>query len=187
MIKRYKKTPHKYAVPLLCIGVLVLAVSISGCPNNTNSTPTPTPSAAPTTKASFDPLLVKMEQTLKTQYPSAVGWKQSPKNENQTNDELLFLMTSNGKDIYVDIRNYSSTDEASGVFRSLSTPDSTNKLAPGCATYLGQQAATVALGHAPSTVQDVYLKGIGQWAGVDNEYIQFDHIVMLIDIYPVSV
>jgi hypothetical protein len=31
MMKRYIKTPLKYAVPLLCIGVLVLSVSISGC------------------------------------------------------------------------------------------------------------------------------------------------------------
>jgi len=31
MIKRYIKTPRKYALPLLCIGVLILSVSITGC------------------------------------------------------------------------------------------------------------------------------------------------------------
>jgi hypothetical protein len=42
MIKRYIKTPLKYALPLLFIGALVL-VSISGCTSPTNTTsPTPT-------------------------------------------------------------------------------------------------------------------------------------------------
>ena len=41
MMKRYIKTPLKYALPLLFIGALVL-VSVSGCVN----TPTPSPSAS---------------------------------------------------------------------------------------------------------------------------------------------
>jgi hypothetical protein len=48
MMKRYIKTPLKYALPLLFIGSLVL-VSISGCtsPSSTSTaTPTPTNTAA---------------------------------------------------------------------------------------------------------------------------------------------
>jgi hypothetical protein len=51
MMKRYIKTPLKYALPLLFIGALVL-VSIRGCTSSTNTT---TPSATPT--SGNDPLL----------------------------------------------------------------------------------------------------------------------------------
>lgn len=50
MMKRYIKTPLKYALPLLCIGVLVLAVSMSGCTSSTSS-PTTTPTAVATAKS----------------------------------------------------------------------------------------------------------------------------------------
>src|SRR5271157_5532239 len=53
MMKRYIKTPLKYALPLLFIGSLAL-VSISGCTSSTN--PTATPTATPTT----DSLISKM-------------------------------------------------------------------------------------------------------------------------------
>jgi hypothetical protein len=44
MMKRYIKTPLKYALPLLFIGALVL-VSISGCTSSTNPTSSATPSS----------------------------------------------------------------------------------------------------------------------------------------------
>ncbi|MFZ1021945.1 MAG: hypothetical protein WCE82_01905 [Halobacteriota archaeon] len=49
----------------------------------------------------------------------------------------------------------------------------------GSNTHFGQQAATVALGHAPTTVNDAYLKGTGESAGVDNEYIQYDQFFIM--------
>ena len=54
MMKRYIKTPLKYALPLLFIGALVL-VSMSGCTSSTNTataTPTAAASAGPTAAAS---------------------------------------------------------------------------------------------------------------------------------------
>ena len=56
MIKRYIKTPLKYALPLLFIGALVL-VSISGCTSPATTSPSPTAqqaqvTAAPTSEAS---------------------------------------------------------------------------------------------------------------------------------------
>jgi hypothetical protein len=53
MMKRYIKTPLKYALPLILIGSLVL-VSISGCTSST-SNPTATPSATPSTTSSAAP------------------------------------------------------------------------------------------------------------------------------------
>jgi len=76
MMKRYIKTPLKYALPLLFIGSLVL-VSISGCTSptsNATATPTATPTtaskstqtSAPTT--GFNPLLATLESKLKSEY-----------------------------------------------------------------------------------------------------------------------
>jgi hypothetical protein len=47
MMKRYIKTPLKYALPLLFIGALVL-VSISGCASPATTSPSPSASSAPT-------------------------------------------------------------------------------------------------------------------------------------------
>ena len=56
MMKRYIKTPLKYALPLLFIGALVL-VSISGCtsPTNSNQAASPTPSTSASASASARP------------------------------------------------------------------------------------------------------------------------------------
>ena len=103
MMKRYIKTPLKYALPLLFIGALVL-VSISGCTSST-SNPTATPSAAPTSTASFDPALKKMEPVLKAEYTSPntnITITESPKNAGQSVDILHFgvLYPANGTDKY---------------------------------------------------------------------------------------
>jgi hypothetical protein len=93
-------------------------------------------------------------------------------------------MTSNGQDMIISVSNYSSTEEASSAFKTLSAPDSRSTLAPESVTHFGQQAATVALGHAPSTVQDVYIRGTGDYAGIDNEYIQYDQLLIAINMVP---
>jgi hypothetical protein len=160
MMKRYIKTPLKYALPLLFIRSLVL-VSISGCTssnNTTTATPTATASASSTNKAGFDPLLAKMEPTLKAEYGNKMV-NRLPKNANQTSDELAVAIESNGTITTVNIRNDGTTDQASRDFKALSTPDSTDGLAPGSVIHFGLQAATVAFGHAPSAVNDAYLKG----------------------------
>jgi len=55
-MKRYIKTPLKYALPLLFIGALVL-VSISGCTSPATTSPSPSASSAPTAQqATVTPL-----------------------------------------------------------------------------------------------------------------------------------
>ena len=78
----------------------------------------------------------------------------------------------------VEIRNEGSTENASGTFSVLSTPTAgVDVKDPSKVTHFGEAAVTAALGHPPTTVNDVYLRGVGdQYQGVDNEYIQYDQI-----------
>jgi hypothetical protein len=53
-MKRYIKTPLKYALPLLFVGALVL-VSISGCSSPVNTSPSPSASGVPTVAPTATP------------------------------------------------------------------------------------------------------------------------------------
>ncbi len=50
--------------------------------------------------------------------------------------------------------------------------------APGLATHFGLDAATAGLGHAPSTVKDIFVKGTGDNNGVNEEHIQYDSLYL---------
>jgi hypothetical protein len=194
MMKRYIKTPLKYALPLLFIGALVL-VSISGCTSPATTSPSPsvsnvptgtptaaatqaTPTAAtPAATASFDPLLAKFVPTLKTEYGGDAVTQRAK--DDISFDAVYVTFESNGRTTTAEIRNEGSTDAASSLFKSLSTGVSGDVPDIGSNTHFGQQAATVALGHAPTTVNDAYLKGTGESAGVDNEYIQYDQFFIM--------
>jgi hypothetical protein len=67
------------------------------------------------------------------------------------------------------------------MFKTFSTCSSGDIKDLGSNTLFGQQAATVALGHAPTTVNDVYCKGTGDYVGVDNEYIQYDQLFIIVN------
>jgi hypothetical protein len=86
--------------------------------------------------------------------------------------------------------NEGSVANASAVFATQADPSfSANNgtiLTPSLETHFGQNAAAVALGHTPSTVNDAYFKGTGYWAGFDNEYMQYDQIFVSITISPSS-
>ena len=186
MMKRYIKTPLKYALPLLFIGALVL-VSISGCVSMPTPTvsPTATSSATATAKATatcsttavFDPLMTKIANALKPQYGNAV--ENRPNNGSNVGGGEVFVSFQNGSTITtVEIRNEGSTENASRTFSVLSTPTAgVDVKDPSKVTHFGETAVTTALGHPPTTVNDVYLRGVGdQYQGVDNEYIQYDQI-----------
>jgi hypothetical protein len=181
LMKRCIKTPLKYALPLLCIGVLVLSASISGCTSSTRPTATATPvatsnpTATPSATAGFDPLLAKIATVLKPQYGSMVSTR--AKNENVSFDGV-YVSIENGSTITtVEIRNEGSTENASRTFSVLSTPTAGADVKdPTKVTLFGETAVTTALGHQPTTVKDVYVRGVGDYQGVDNEYIQYDQI-----------
>jgi len=179
----------------MILGGLISAIT----PNNTTSTTeltiaTPTPSVknpAPTAKnptgiGSFDPLLANLVPTLKAEYGSnAVKARPKQTGIGLDYDAVFVNFESHGRMTWAEIRNEGSIEAASNSFKILSTPSpgSGDKLELGSITYFGQQAATVALGHAPTVVQDAYLKGTtGINAGVDNEYIQYDQLFVLIQV-----
>jgi hypothetical protein len=180
MMKRYIKTPLKYALPLLFIGALVL-VSISGCTSSTS--PTATPSAAPTNTASFDQVLKKMEPVLKAEYTSPntnITITESPKNAGQSVDILHFsvLYPANGTAITATIDNRGA-GEASASVTSLSASDvsSGGVKDPLLLTNFGLQAATTGLGHTPTTINHIAVRGTGSNEGINTEYIQYDSLL----------
>ena len=83
---------------------------------------------------------------------------------------------ANGSTIVASISNEGARQAAAGV-NSLSASDiSSMDGVRSTPTSFGLQAATVALGHTPSTVNDVYVKGRGNWEGIDSEYVQYDSL-----------
>ena len=173
-MKRYIKTPLKYALPLLFICSLAL-VSISGCTSSTTPTATPTPTAQTTSSTlGLTALLKKMEPTLKSQYGSGVS-------EGAAHDGVYVTWTTpDGWNATAAISDRESTANASVSYNSLSTPDTSDKLDVGNVTSFGQAAATAALGHTPTVSNDAYLTGVGQWAGTNMEYLQYDQIFIQI-------
>jgi hypothetical protein len=156
-------------IVLFLLGVAALAVGGGGS-NSSTSTPT----------SSFDPILSKMEPMLKAEYTSPtanITIYESPKNAGQSVDELRFIMNypANRTTIGAVISNEGAGQAAAGV-NSLSASDISSGGVQGTPTSFGLQAATVALGHVPSTVNDVYVKGTGNNKGIDNEYIQYDSL-----------
>jgi len=190
MMKRCIKTPLKYALPLLFIGSLAL-VSISGCTSST-SNPTATPSATPsvtTTTSSFDPLLVKLQTALNSEYGST--WLIGRMNASGGANEIYMTPKANSSTVTnVWFTNDGSIANASANFAAQadlsSGPNNSTVLTPSLESHIGSDAATVALGHTPSTVNDAYFKGTGDWAGFDNEYIQYDQIFVYSTLSPSS-
>jgi len=145
--------------------------------NSSNTKQTPTPAKTPTVKTSFDPLLAKLVPTLKAEYGNNMV-DQRAKGTNINFDAIYVTSEKNGKVTIAEIRNEGSIAAASNFFKTSPCISSDIKT-PGSVTHLGQQAATVALGHAPTTVNDVYCKGTGDYLGVDNEYIQYDQLIVI--------
>jgi endo-beta-N-acetylglucosaminidase D len=83
-----------------------------------------------------------------------------------------------------------SIANASANFAAQASPSSPANngsiLTPSLETHIGQNAAAVALGHTPSTINDAYLKGTGDYAGFNFEYIQYDQIFVYITTSPSS-
>ena len=195
--------PLKYALPLLFIGVLVLA-STTGCVS-TPTDATPTPKVTPTVKASvattamptatatagFNPLLATLQSKLKSQYAAnKMTTKQLPKKTDQSIDELVVTVSlPNGDNVTALFRNYSSVADATKYYEMMAKEDSTTN-GHANPTYFGQDAVKAALGHSPIVVKDTALQlqaGGATPTPVDYEVIQYDTIVVTINhIWPNS-
>jgi hypothetical protein len=125
-----------------------------------------------------------MEPVLKAEYTSPntnITITESPKNAGQTNDILHFsvLYPANGTGITATIDNRGA-GEASASVTTLSASDisSGGVKDPSLLTGFGLQAATAGLGHAPTTINDIAIRGTGSNEGINTEYIQYDSILI---------
>ena len=186
--RRFEKRYVLYGIAVLFfLAVAAAVVSSPQQPNTNLGTPTPTlqaPTATPSgaSASSFDPILTKMEPVLKAEYTSPnanITITESPKNAGQSVDMLHFdvYYPANGTTIGATIDNRGAS-EASASVTSLSASDISGGGVQGTPTNFGLQAATVALGHAPSLVQDYYVKGAGMHEGTNSEYIQYDSLLI---------
>ena len=232
MMKRYIKTPLKYALPLLFIGSLVL-VSISGC-TSTNNTATATPTATPratatartTAKATAsptasptatpsaaassngnDPLLsaiaAKIQSGESANNPTVQNWTVISSNSTyewaaEQKDPNAFVSSADAPSVgsYPQVIIHEQWADSSGVTRSmsvtltneLSTANATadfnfnNALAgtsgavsDGHETHYAQSEVAAALGHSPTTINDISWHTSGEPAAT-HEYIQYDNI-----------
>ncbi|MGZ4934457.1 MAG: hypothetical protein ACXV49_08170 [Halobacteriota archaeon] len=169
----------KEKVAILLALVIVASLSISGCTSPLNSG-SPTTSQAnatetqqPTGTSGFDPVLTKMAMELTNEYKTTVS--KQPKNGTGSHDFIsLAVDTPHNTTTHAQVTNYGTTAAATGVYKMFATPASGGVSTPASVTHFGEQAATVALGHTPTTVNDYYLKGTD--VGTDNEYIQYDQL-----------
>lgn len=183
--RRFKKRYILYGfIVLMVLGGLISAITPNNTTNSTEqATATPAPSVKATPKAvtaNFDPLLAKLVPTLKAEYGSDVVEARPKHTASDLNYDAIFIhFVSHGQYSPVEIRNEGSIADASRVFKSLSTCNPGEVKDPKSTTYFGLQEATVALGHAPTTVNDAYCKGTGTDAGSDVEYIQYDQLFII--------
>jgi hypothetical protein len=160
MMKRYIKTPLKYALPLLFIGALVL-VSISGCTSPAATSPSPTAQQAtvtpsPTSQASptAAPTATPTATPAATTTPSGQGtasdndFSLTARNQGTYTESNQFEQPSAGDkyvSIYVELTNKNAQNAMMGNPFSFTLFDNQN---------IGHQAATASFG-APNNLQTV--------------------------------
>ena len=150
MMKRYIKTPLKYALPLLFIGALVL-VSISGCTSPATTSPSPAVSSAPTAQQATvtpsptsraSPSAAPTATPAATTTPSGQGtasdndFSLTAMNQGTYTESNQFLQPSAGDkyvSIYVELTNKNAQNAMMGNPFSFTLLDNQN---------IGHQAAT---------------------------------------------
>jgi len=168
MMKRYIKTPLKYALPLLFVGSLVL-VSISGCTSSTN--PTATPTATPTT----DSLISKMMAQVANVHDVAWGGGNATGLVNQVN----FGYGSGGDG--ATIERFNTVANATAAYNeAINGPNELKSVTVTSETpnYWGLSYYKNATGHAP-TVQKATTAYVGGSYQQHQSVIQYDTFVIL--------
>ena len=161
------------------MALITLALGIAGCTSPLNSGSPSTQQAnstatqQPTATSGFDPILTKMAAELTKAYNTTVS--KQPKNGTGSHDFIFLAFdTPHNTITHAQVTNYGTTAAATSVYNLFATPAGGSVPSPASVTHFGEQAATVALGHTPTTVNDYYLKGTD--VGTDNEYIQYDQL-----------
>jgi hypothetical protein len=149
MMKRYIKTPLKYALPLLFIGALVL-VSTTGCVNNNN------PTAAPTAQAT----VASTATPAATATPTATA---TPSGQGTASDNDFSLAATN-RGIYTESNQFeqpSAGDKYVQIYVELTNKNAQNAMMGNQFQFtlfdnqnIGHQAATASFG-APNSLQSL--------------------------------
>jgi hypothetical protein len=202
MMKRYVKTPLKYALPLLFIGALVL-VSISGCTSTTNNT---------ATNGGHDQLLSAIAANIQSgesaNNPTVTNWTVIPneapaylwqayqKDPNALPDIPASVPRGNYSEVTMNeqwtdsngvqrglvafITNEISTANATADFKyQTAIRGSNGTVSDGHETAYARSEVAAALGHTPTTVNDLSWHYSGEPAA-QHEYIQYDNILILL-------
>jgi len=171
-MKRYIKTPLKYALPLLCIGALVLTVSISGCTSTTNSTASPT--ATPSVN---DPLLsaivANVVKNNSNSHPT-ITWYPAGQTQGGSESNRNSVLVSGLPIGNVSFVNEGSIANATSDFKNI-TAGGGLTAAP---THYAQAEVTAALGHPLTVVKDEAMPISG---APNAEWIQYDSIIVYVN------
>ncbi len=172
MMKRYIKTPLKYALPLLFIGSLAL-VSISGCTSSTNTT---TSSATPTaTPTGNDPLLaaiVNQETAAGYPTPSQGAWG----GVNASAKLLGSVLMGNDNDS-VNILHFNSVANATADYNLVASSNEARSVRNETPIYWGLSGYTTGAGHAPTVKKAVTYYTGGDYQTHETA-IQYDSVVI---------
>jgi hypothetical protein len=156
MMKRYIKTPLKYALPLLFIGALVL-VSISGCTSPATTSPSPTAQQATVT-------LSPTSQASPTAAPTATPAATTTPSGQGTASDNDFSLTARNQGIYTESNQFeqpSAGDKYVSIYVELTNKNAQNAMMGNPFSFtlfdnqnIGHQAATASFG-APNNLQTV--------------------------------
>jgi hypothetical protein len=176
MMKRYIKTPLKYALPLLCIGVLVLSVSISGCTSSENA-----PTETPTTSSTLAPALQIVESQLKTTYADPSYNLTVGVDYNGSTPGLAFQLNNHGVEVMGSIYSYDTIDSANDSVNTLwatmvHDPGFTPVMTPP--HFEMMPIATAALGHTPTTEFDGSFLQVGSSPPMYTDIVQYNTLVV---------
>ncbi len=156
MMKRYIKTPLKYALPLLFIGALVL-VSVSGCTSPATTSPSPTAQQATVT-------LSPTSQASPTAAPTATPAATTTPSGQGTASDNDFSLTARNQGIYTESNQFeqpSAGDKYVSIYVELTNKNAQNAMMGNPFSFtlfdnqnIGHQAATASFG-APNNLQTV--------------------------------
>jgi hypothetical protein len=199
MMKRYIKTPLKYALPLLFIGSLVL-VSISGCTSNENTpTATPTAQVSPTSNATVNghfAFLDAFGNTYKERRTSTDPNIVDQKIDLSWNGQQLgvsdyYLIQGGGvSNIKFTVDRYATTAQATAQYNKLvsdaksngAIDDSTQNVAT--TDFTGTYTAVA--GHAPAVYNSFVFHYPDETQYGQHQFYQFDNYVITVPTEDVS-
>jgi hypothetical protein len=162
MMKRYIKTPLKYALPLLFIGALVL-VSISGCTSPATTSPSPTAQQAtvtPVPSSQASPTAAPTATPAASATPAATA---TPSGQGTASDND-FSLTAKNQGTYLDSNQFeqpSAGDKYVSIYVEVTNKNAQNAMMGNQFQFtlfdnqnIGHQAATASFG-APNSLQSL--------------------------------